>query len=118
MTYVYLDRDQHNIGRTLLISREKRSALGQLATLERNIFFSDVFMVSVAIKRAFSPDAFEYGYFEDIDDRLVLHIVPKYKSNADWAMPFDPRFSPGNPAQLSAAEYENIAIKLRQELHK
>ena len=118
MTYVYLDRDQHNIGRTLMVSKEKRSSLRQLAALERNIFFADVFMVSEAIKRAFSPDAIEYGYFEDIDDRLVFHIVPKNKSSADWGTPFDPRFSPENQAHLTAAEYENIAIRLRQELHK
>jgi hemerythrin len=118
MTYVYLDRDQHNIGRALMVSKEKKSSLGQLATLERNIFFADVFMVSGAIKRAFSPDAIEYGYFEDIDDRLVFHIVPKYKNSSDWGVPFDPRLTSESHGTMDAADYENIAIKLRQELHK
>lgn len=118
MTYVYLDRDQHDLGRALMVSKEKKSSLNQLATLERNIFFSDVFVVSDAIKRAFKPDAIEYGYFGDIDDRLVFHIVPKYKDSESWGIPFDPRHDKSKISPLSADEYEDIAAKLRNEMHK
>ena len=118
MTYVYLDRDQHSIGRALMVSKEKKSSLNQLATLERNIFFADVFVVAGAITRAFHPDAIEYGYYGDIDERLVFHIVPKYKTNDDWGTPFDPRSDHRSSSKLSADEYEDIATKLKGEMHK
>ena len=101
-----------------MVSKEKKSSLDQLATLERNIFFSDVFVVAGAIKRAFKPDAIEYGYYGDIDERLVFHIVPKYKKDDDWGTPFDPRSDHSSSSKLGADEYEDIAAKLRGEMHK
>lgn len=116
MTHVYLHPDQSCTGRVVLVSKERRSSLSKFATLERNIFFADVFAASSAIMHAFKPDTVEYGYFGDIDDCVVFHVVPKYKTDKDtWGIPFDPRITSSGKGP-GPDECKKIAEKLKKEL--
>lgn len=87
-TNVYLVQDQTYKGHVLVVYKEKRSSMLMLSALERNIFFADVARVADAIMKTMQPEALQYAYFEDIDDRLMMHIVPKYVDDLDFQKVF------------------------------
>lgn len=113
LSTAYLIRNQHDRGRSILIFRDKAKDIAKLTALERNIFFSDLARLAKAIKNVFSPDAFHYAEYCDVEERLHMHVVPKYKQS-DW---YGEIFPPDKPdCILSDEEYREIAEKIRREI--
>lgn len=113
VTKVYLFHEQSHKGRVVLVCKDKIKDMGRLSVLERNILFSDIARVSKAIQKLYSPQAFNYASYGDVDSQLHFHIVPKYKDQFEWGDPFslDPK-----QKKLSQVEYETMAKEIKKEI--
>lgn len=109
----YLFHEQSHKGRIVLVCKEKIVDMGRLSVLERNMLFSDIARVTKAIQKLYSPQAFNYASYGDVDSQLHFHIVPKYKDQFEWGDPFsiDP-----NQKNLLQVEYETIAKEIKNAI--
>jgi len=83
---LYLYKDQSCKGHLVAIFKETATELARLSTLERNIFFADVAKAAKVLKKCYSPDAICYMDMEDMNDKLVCHIIPKYKEDGNFGV--------------------------------
>jgi len=113
LTRAYLLKDQTYRGHVIVINKEKSAKLLVLTALERNMFFADVTRIAAAIKKTLQPDAIEFAYYEDYDQQLLWHIVPKYHSDSDFGHPFDVA---GQKKELEQSEYQEIIQAIQKEL--
>lgn len=107
---VYLYKEQTYKGRLLLIDREKSKGIHKIPSLVRDTFFNDVTRAMKALHASLSPDAMDCAYLGDVLLETHMHIIPKYKTDADWGMSFT-----ANPDKYypSPEEMEKIAEKIR-----
>jgi hemerythrin-like metal-binding domain len=113
LSKAYLAWDQRNRGRSILIYKEKVRDMSRLTALERNIFFADVARLAKAIQKVYSPDAFNYGEYGDVEERLHIHVVPKYMFSEDFGLPF----ALGEKKNLlSVEEYKEMAARIRKAI--
>ncbi len=105
----YLIRNQYNKGRCILIFKNKVKDFIQLTALERNVIFSDLAKISKALQKVFSPDAFNYGQFGDVEERFHMHIVPKYIQSEHFGEPF---LLEEQEVILTEEEYKDIVEKI------
>ena len=75
--------------------------------------FADVIRAAKAVKKVFNPDAIEYLYGEDVEDQLVMHVLPKYKDLPDFGKMGG---VPEDPQKMTEAETEVLAEELRKEI--
>lgn len=87
VTKFYLYKDQTCRGRIVAVFNESAKELCALSALERNMFFADIAKAAKAVKKSFKPDAICYQDMEDMNDKLVFHIIPKYKENGTYGVP-------------------------------
>jgi hemerythrin len=113
LSTAYLHRNQFYRGRCILIFKNKVNDIVQLTALERNVFFADLAKLAKAIKKAFSPDTFNYGEFGDLEERFHMHIVPKYVQLDQSGTPFQLR---EQEELLSDVEYKDIVEKIQKEI--
>lgn len=109
----YLYKEQTYKGRMLLVDREKSKGICKIPSLVRDTFFNDMTRAMKALNAAFSPDAIDCAYLGDITLETHMHIIPKYKEQADWGKVFE--IDPGK-YYPSPEEMEEIAQKIRQNL--
>ena len=83
---LYLYKDQTCKGHLVAVFKEAATELARLSTLERNIFFADVSKAAKVLKKCYSPDAICYMDMEDMNDKLVCHIIPKYKEDGNFGV--------------------------------
>ena len=83
---VYLYKDQTCKGHLVAVFKETTKELCRLSTLERNIFFADVAKAAKVLKKCYNPDAICYMDLEDMDDKLVCHIIPKYQEDDNFGV--------------------------------
>ena len=83
---VYLYKDQTCKGHLVAVFKETAKELCRLSTLERNIFFADVAKAAKVLKKCYNPDAICYMNLEDMDDKLVCHIIPKYQEDDNFGV--------------------------------
>lgn len=110
---VYLFREQSHKGRVVLVYKEKKSDMGRLSVLERNILWSDISRVAKTLQTLYAPQAINYATYGDVDSQLHFHIVPKYKDQIEWGDSFSI-----NPNQifLPQDEYEAMAEEIRNKI--
>lgn len=114
MTDCYLAVDQTCRGHVILVNKEVKHHYLQLSSLERSALSDDVSKASSILKKVLSPDAFDYACYEDVDERLMYHIVPKYRSDEAYGRPF----SPGARGKLQKTDYDMLAEKLTAAFKK
>ena len=83
---VYLYKDQTCKGHLVAVFKEAAKEMCRLSTLERNLFFADIAKAAKVLKKCYDPDAICYMDLEDIGDKLVYHIIPKYKEDDNFGV--------------------------------
>ena len=83
---VYLYKDQSCKGHLVAVFKESVREMCRLSALERNIFFADVAKAANVLKKCYNPDAICYMDMEDMGDKLVYHIIPKYKEDGNFGV--------------------------------
>ena len=83
---IYLYKDQTCKGHLVAVFKEAAREMCRLSTLERNIFFADIAKAAKVLKKCYSPDAICYMDMEDMGDKLVYHIIPKYKEDGNFGV--------------------------------
>ena len=110
---VYLYWDQTCRGRVAVVFKESARELCRLSTLERNMFFADIAKTAKTLNKLFAPDAINYFDSEDYSDRLIFHVIPKYKENGTYGVPQTldkPRLQTDN------TQYDKIYQQLKEAL--
>lgn len=97
---VYLYKNQDHKGHLVAVFKESARELCRLSALERNLYFADVAKAAKVLKKCYSPDAICYMDLEDMDDKLVSHIIPKYKEDGNYGV---------QPVIDFEAEYTNVS---------
>lgn len=110
VTDFYLYKDQTCCGRIVAVFKESAKELCMLSALERNMFFADITKVAKVIKKYFKPDAICYQDYEDMSDKLVFHIIPKYKENGTYGVPQTPDLP---MVETDADMYRQILVTLQ-----
>lgn len=113
VTDFYLYKDQTCCGRMVAVFKESAKELCKLSALERNMFFADISKAAKILKKYFEPDAICYQDHEDMNDKLVFHIIPKYKENGTYGVPQTPDLP---MAETDAAMYRQILVTLQSAL--
>jgi len=83
---IYLYKDQTCKGHLVALFKETATELTRLSTLERNILFADIAKAAKVLKKCYNPDAICYMNMEDMNDKLVYHIIPKYKEDGNYGV--------------------------------
>ena len=83
---IYLYKDQTCKGHLVAVFKEAATEMCCLSTLERNIFFADIAKAAKVLKKCYNPDAICYMDMEDMGDKLVYHIIPKYKEDGNFGV--------------------------------
>ena len=83
---IYLYKDQACKGHLVAVFKESATEMCRLSALERNIFFADVAKAANVLKKCYNPDAICYMDMEDMGDKLVYHIIPKYKEDGNYGV--------------------------------
>ena len=83
---IYLYKDQTCKGHLVAVFKESATEMCRLSTLERNIFFADISKAAKVLKKCYDPDAICYMDLEDMGDKLVYHIIPKYKEDDNFGV--------------------------------
>lgn len=81
---LYLYKNQENKGHMVAVFKEATKEMCRLSTLERNLFFADIAKAAKVIRKCYKPDAICYMDLEDMDDKLIFHIIPKYKGDESY----------------------------------
>lgn len=115
LSTAYLIRNQYYKGRCILIFKNKVKDMIRLTALERNVFFADLAKLTKAIQKAFTPNAFNYGEFGDVEERFHMHLVPKYAELDHFGEPF---ILEGQELFLSDEEYKDMIDKIRKAMGK
>ncbi len=83
---LYLYKDQTCKGHLVAVFKEAATEMSRLSTLERNIFFADIAKAAKVLQKCYNPDAICYMDMEDMTDKLVYHIIPKYKEDGNFGV--------------------------------
>ena len=116
VTSVYLYKDQKFKGRVVLVYRDKAKDLFRLSALERNMFFSDMARIAKAIKKLYEPQTFDYASYGDVEERVHLHVVPKYEGQPGFGVPFSLVTKESEAVYLTAEETEQMVKEIQKEL--
>ena len=108
-----LFKEQSHPGRVIVAYKDHISEMVDISDEDRNAYFADVNRVAKAIHRAFSPDKVNYGAYGDGGCHLHFHLVPKYKDEFEWGVPF--AMNPGK-TYLSEEEYTAMIEKIKAAL--
>lgn len=102
----YLNRDQTHRGRAIVALNWHTEELFQLTDDERNEFAKDVAHAAQTLMEVFHPDKINYAIYGDTVSHLHFHLVPKYKTDADW----DDSFvnNPSEPVKLTDDDYQKL----------
>ena len=112
VTRAILLNNQSYRGHVVLINKDKRTSFSQLTALERSALSGDVTKMTAALRKALKPDAFDYAIYEDVDEFLMCHIIPKYKEDPNFGKPFDY----DTQKILLYHEYDELLDKIQQQI--
>lgn len=109
---LYLYKDQTCKGHLVAVFKEAATEMCRLSALERNIFFADIAKAAKVLKKCFDPDAICYMDMEDMGDKLVYHIIPKYKEDGNFGVQ---QMLDYNVAYENTQRFEAIFEKLKDK---
>ncbi len=111
---LYLSRDQTYKGKCVLAFNCHKTEIYELSRDERELYINDIARTAKAIHDVFHPDKINYAIYGDMVSHLHMHIVPKYRNNVSWGMPFD--INPDQKTLMSEEEYKNIKMRIENHL--
>jgi hemerythrin-like metal-binding protein len=109
----YLLNNQQSRGRSILIFKDKAKDITQISALERSIYMDDLTRFTRGIRAVFSPDAFNYAAYCDVEERLHTYVIPKYIDAKQYGEPFT---LDGQEIRLSEEKYREMAEKIRKAI--
>ena len=109
----YLLSNQQSRGRSILIFKNKAKDITRISALERSIFMDDLTRFARGIRAVFSPDAFNYASYCDVEERLHTFVIPKYIDSKQYGEPFT---LDGQEVVLSEEQYREMAEKIRKAI--
>lgn len=109
----YLLSNQQSRGRSILIFKDKAKDITQISALERSIYMDDLTRFVRGIRSVFSPDAFNYASFCDVEEQLHTYVIPKYIDAKQYGEPFT---LDGQEIVLSEEKYKEMAEKIRKAI--
>ncbi len=113
MTRAYLYKDQTYRGHMIVMNKEIKTGLMQLAVLERNTFFNDLTRYAKALKAALNVEELEYIYSEDVDKRLLVHVIPKFVGDEHYGKIYA---APDAPYTMPDDEYHALVEQIREKI--
>lgn len=108
---VYLYKNQDHKGHLVAVFKESAKEMCRLSALERNLYFADVAKAANVLRKCYNPDAICYMDLEDMSDKLVSHIIPKYKEDGNYGV--QPVIDP-DAEYKNQARYDAIYEKMKQ----
>ncbi|MDX1402776.1 MAG: HIT family protein [Kiloniellales bacterium] len=91
----------------LVPRRENVTELHDLSENDRRLLMEEISIMSLAIKKSFSPDKVNVATLGNIVRQLHIHVVARYESDAAWPGPIW--------GHATALAYEPNAIKSQLE---
>lgn len=108
---LYLLKDQTLRGRCIVASLRHEKHAEELSMEEFLAVQRDVFRVIQGLKRAYRPDQINCLILGDAADHLHIHIVPKYRGEADWGSVF--QVDREDKTLLSQQQYQEEMDRIR-----
>jgi diadenosine tetraphosphate (Ap4A) HIT family hydrolase len=81
---VALNRNQHLLGKAMLILRRPCQAVVELTADEWAELHRQLRRLTVALDALFSPDQYNYAFLMNLDAQVHLHVVPRYRHPRQW----------------------------------
>jgi diadenosine tetraphosphate (Ap4A) HIT family hydrolase len=75
---VALNRNQDLLGKTIIVLRRHLEDASRLTRPEWGELRDHVFVATASLRRAFSPDHFNYAFLQNADRHVHMHVVPRY----------------------------------------
>jgi diadenosine tetraphosphate (Ap4A) HIT family hydrolase len=118
-----LNTNQRFLGACFWALRRHEEAVVALTPDEWAELHANIQQATEALVVRFQPDHFNYAFLQNQDRHVHMHIYPRYASPRTFeGMAFDdPDYPshysvPGVSKRLSAAQYEQIALRLQAAL--
>jgi diadenosine tetraphosphate (Ap4A) HIT family hydrolase len=115
-----LNRNQNLLGKTIVVLRRHEEAVAALSADEWSELHGELAWVTAQLRRAFTPDHFNYGFLQNQDRHVHLHVVPRYASPReldgvrfeDAAYP--DHYRPGEERRLDRGQIDAIGRALAE----
>jgi diadenosine tetraphosphate (Ap4A) HIT family hydrolase len=75
---IALNRNQNLLGKTILVLRRHIEDVTRLSGEEWMDLHTEVRWTTERLRRAFSPDHFNYSFLQNVDRHVHLHVIPRY----------------------------------------
>jgi diadenosine tetraphosphate (Ap4A) HIT family hydrolase len=73
-----LNRNQNLLGKCILVLRRHLEAVADLTPAEWAELHMEMKRATEMLRRAFTPDHFNYAFLQNQDRHVHLHIIPRY----------------------------------------
>jgi diadenosine tetraphosphate (Ap4A) HIT family hydrolase len=75
---VALNRNQNQLGKAIIVLRRHLEEVALLSPEEWDALHAEVRWTTERLRRAFSPDHFNYSFLQNQDRHVHLHVIPRY----------------------------------------
>jgi diadenosine tetraphosphate (Ap4A) HIT family hydrolase len=82
---VVLNKNQHLLGKTMLVLRREASDVLGVTLEEWGAFTDELRRVRAAVDELFRPDQWNHAFLMNADPQVHCHVVPRYASPREWA---------------------------------
>ncbi len=113
VTEVFLYKDQTHKGEVVAVYKGNVKRLIKLTAFERSAYFSDIDRIGKVLQEIYTPDTISYAAYEDVEEQLGFHIVPKKQEDKDWKKVYIPQ---NNESMYEEEEYDKIIEVLKAKL--
>jgi diadenosine tetraphosphate (Ap4A) HIT family hydrolase len=102
---IALNRNQNLLGKTIVVLRRHIEDVTLLSPEEWTELHAEVGWTTGRLRRAFSPDHFNYSFLQNVDRHVHLHVLPRYVGRREIAgVPFSDPDYPARYLQPAAEE--------------
>lgn len=113
MSKLILFKEQTHKGRVIVACKKHVDDVTQLTKEERAQFMEDISRAAECLHKTFHPDKINFGAYGDTMHHLHVHLVPKYKDEAEWGDVF--AMNP-HKVELSDEEYQALIDQIKANL--
>jgi diadenosine tetraphosphate (Ap4A) HIT family hydrolase len=113
MSKLILFKEQTHRGRVIVACKKHVDDVTQLTKEERAQFMEDINRAAECLHKTFHPDKINFGAYGDTMHHLHVHLVPKYRDEAEWGDVF--AMNP-HKVELSDEEYQKLIEEIKANL--
>ena len=113
MSKLILFKEQTHKGRVIVACKKHVDDVTQLTKEERAQFMEDIRRAAACLHKTSHPDKINFGAYGDTMHHLHVHLVPKYKDEAEWGDVF--AMNP-HKVELSDEEYQALIDQIKANL--